>query len=279
MNANPYLIPRPSLVSFSGGRTSGYMLHRIVEAFGGSLPDDVIAVFANTGKERVETLEFVRQCGDRWGVPIVWIERRGKGFERVTFETASRNGEPFAELIARKKYTPNALARFCTQELKVRPMHAFAREVFAGQTYHEAIGLRADEPWRLAKMVGRNKEQGRQCVAPLAKAGVRKADVLDFWKASPFDLDLPPAGAGNCDLCFLKSRRTLERLIAEDPSRAEWWIEQERVGRGRFVTEYSYSDLQRTAVAQPDLFDFIEEHDAECGLLCAAPTAEQDEAA
>ena len=37
------------LISFSGGRTSGYMLHRILEA-NGDLPDRVKVLFANTGR-------------------------------------------------------------------------------------------------------------------------------------------------------------------------------------------------------------------------------------
>ena len=96
-----YRIPGPALISFSGGRTSAYMLHQILQAYGGTLPDDVVVAFANTGKEREETLEFVRECADHWSVPVRWVEWRNneKGFEEVTFETASRNGEPFADLI------------------------------------------------------------------------------------------------------------------------------------------------------------------------------------
>jgi hypothetical protein len=244
------------------------MLWRILQANDGELPYGKRVVFANTGKERAETLRFVQQVGAHWDVPITWLEAGGpQGYQFVNFGNASRNGEPFAELIARKKYAPNAMARFCTQELKVKPMHAFAAAIFGGRPYTEAIGLRADEPWRVAKMIGRNADEDRRCVAPLAIAGVRKADVLTFWREQEFDLDLPPGGAGNCDLCFLKSRRTLERLIAENPARADWWVEQEAVSGGRFVTEYSYADLQRSAVAQPDLWD-ADEHDAECGLVC-----------
>jgi 3'-phosphoadenosine 5'-phosphosulfate sulfotransferase (PAPS reductase)/FAD synthetase len=265
--SDPFLITGPALISFSGGRTSAYMLWRILQAHGGELPDDVIVAFANTGKEREETLRFVRQCEVNWKVNVAWLEAEPGGFRTTDYGDASRAGEPFAALIARKKYTPNAIARFCTQELKVKPMHAFAAEIFGGRPYTEAIGLRADEPWRVAKMIGRNSEDGRQCVAPLAKAGVRKADVLAFWASQDFDLALPRAGAGNCDLCFLKSRRTLERLIAQDPSRADWWIAQEALTGGRFVTEYSYADLKRSAAAQPDFFD-ADEYDAECGLLC-----------
>lgn len=36
---NPYRVPRPAVVSFSGGRTSAYMLKHIVDAYGGELPE------------------------------------------------------------------------------------------------------------------------------------------------------------------------------------------------------------------------------------------------
>ena len=71
---DPYRVPRPAVVSFSGGRTSGYMLKHIVDAYGGRLPDDIAVVYANTGLERPETLDFIDTCAAAWGVPIVWVE-------------------------------------------------------------------------------------------------------------------------------------------------------------------------------------------------------------
>ena len=54
----------------------------------------------------------------------------------------------------------------------------------------------------------------------------------------------------------------------------DWWMAQEIVGNGSFVTEYTYADLVHEVRNQGDLFDGflpdIEEHDAECGLICAA---------
>ena len=70
---NPYRVPRPAVISFSGGRTSAFMLRHIVDAYGGRLPDSVSVIFANTGLERPETLEFVDVCGREWGVDIVWV--------------------------------------------------------------------------------------------------------------------------------------------------------------------------------------------------------------
>jgi hypothetical protein len=95
---NPYLIKGPALISFSGGRTSAYMLKMILDAHGGTLPDDVHVCFANTGKEREETLRFVHECASRWNVRVRWLEfatdLRSVGaagrFEEVGYNSASR---------------------------------------------------------------------------------------------------------------------------------------------------------------------------------------------
>ena len=49
--SSPYLIKEQAIISFSGGRTSAFMLWKILEAHGGTLPDNLKVVFANTGKE------------------------------------------------------------------------------------------------------------------------------------------------------------------------------------------------------------------------------------
>ena len=53
--ADPWRVPRPAVISFSGGRTSGYMLKHILDAHSGRFPYDVAVIFANTGLERPET--------------------------------------------------------------------------------------------------------------------------------------------------------------------------------------------------------------------------------
>jgi hypothetical protein len=45
---DPYQIEPPALISFSGGRTSGYMLRKILDAYDGRLPQGIVAAFAKT---------------------------------------------------------------------------------------------------------------------------------------------------------------------------------------------------------------------------------------
>ena len=120
---NPYYIDNcehGAVISFSGGRSSAYMLYKILEAHDFELPNYIKVIFANTGKEMPQTLDFVRDVGDKWDVDIVWLEYAGKNkYKQVSYETASKNGEPFAQLIEDKNYLPNMMARFCTSELKI----------------------------------------------------------------------------------------------------------------------------------------------------------------
>ena len=129
---SPYTLPGGNvLISFSGGRTSGYMLHKILEA-NGNLPDRVRVAFANTGREMPETLDFVQQCGERWNVKIDWLEydrQNGKvAFKKVNHNSASREGEPFDKLINFRQTLPNVTWRYCTVDMKVKTIRRFLIE-------------------------------------------------------------------------------------------------------------------------------------------------------
>lgn len=243
---DPFRIDGPAMISFSGGRTSGLMLRRILDAHGGTLPEDVHVLFANTGKEREETLTFVDRVAREWAVPIHWIEYRknsdlvrapgakravrterdGPGFVEVTFATASRNGEPFLALLAEREYLPNPVTRFCTTEMKYMRSRGLVDDEWTN-----VVGMRADEPRRVAKMRRRDVEGAVAVAMPLADAGVTQGDVFAFWAAQSFDLALRP-WEGNCDLCFLKGMAKIERIMRDRPDLAEWWMEREREIRG-----------------------------------------------
>ena len=230
---NPFKLTEPSCISFSGGRTSAYMLWRFIEANDG-LPDDCIVTFANTGKEEEATLRFVERCGKEWDVPIVWLEYQWAEetkdrFKVVDFDTAARNGEPFEALIHAKKYLPNPVARFCTIEMKIRTIANYLWSIghVEKRSHGEnmaIVGIRADEQRRAAKI-----EPHRR---PLVTAGVTKETVTAFWATQSFDLELPNVNGvtphGNCDLCYLKGANLIESLIVEQPSRADWWARMER---------------------------------------------------
>jgi hypothetical protein len=312
---SPYYQHGPSLISFSGGRTSGYMLFMVLRAHGGILPDYVRVVFANTGKEAPETLRFVYECGVRWNVKIWWVEWRARTgpiedrFEIVSFDSASRNGEPLAALFKARTYLPNAVTRFCTADGKIQAMKWFMlAEGFTKWT--NVVGLRADERPRLIKIVLNNLAKRERWVSacPLALAGVMRRHVLRFWlgrNADGRDRRYPlPQGfdlglldhEGNCDACFLKGFMVLAHQERAKPGTLDWWIAQEdavnamiaagetadRPSGARFITEHTYRqirDYAHSSAELPGLDDL--DTTAECGVACAVggPEEEVDDAA
>lgn len=255
---DPFCLPPRSVISFSGGRTSGLMLRRVLDAFGGKLPEDRKVIFCNTGKEREETLEFVDRCSRHWDVKITWLEYRWEPgrhyFVEVDYATASRKGEPFEMVIAaRGGILPNVMMRFCTAEMKMRTSNRFVRQSLGWAEYFNAIGLRFDEPKRVKKMsqkreviieaglFGDEKKIIRASDAlpgesprfPLSEAGHTLEDVMAFWGEQSFDLELNQ-DEGNCDLCFLKGVNKILKIVADRPESADWWAAQEaKAAQGR----------------------------------------------
>lgn len=181
--------------------------------------DEIVVVFSNTGAESKQTLEFVDRCDKAFGFETVWIEavvnEKGKGTSHkvVTFETASREGEPF-EAVIQKYGIPNSEWLHCTRELKTNPMLSYIASLgWEKGTYDTAIGIRKDEEKRRA---ARHVEN--HIVYPLMDLlPTTKPEVNRYWMNQPFRLEL--AGyQGNCRWCWKKSLRKHMTLISEDPS-------------------------------------------------------------
>lgn len=262
---NPYKIPTPALISFSGGRTSGFMLWNIINAYGGKLPDDVFVCFANTGREIEHTLEFVNECEKHWDIKIHWLEleiadeRPVYRTKEVDYKTASRKGEPFEDLIDRKKYLPNPGKRFCTEELKINVFKRFMRDKY--DSWFNVVGLRHDEPRRVANIKKRNNDKQRWVsIAPMYDAKHDINDVKEFWEKQNFDLKLVNMNGrnpfGNCDLCFLKNLSHTTTVMRQRPDLAEWWIEQETKLDSKFrADQRGYIQLLDISRTQKDFFD------------------------
>lgn len=270
---NPYLIHGPAMISFSGGRTSAFMLWKILEAHGGALPENVRVAFANTGKEREETLRFVHEVGVVFGVKIQWLEWRDTDpcFVEVGYNSASRDGEPFSALIRKKQRLPNWQERWCTSFLKLKPLFALAESFgWSPGGYTEVIGLRNDEGHRILKGFENADKDGRRVSYPLARGKVAKPQVMEFWAAQPFDLGLR-SYEGNCDFCFLKGRGLKKRIIRDGKASPDWWVKQESEW-GFFDRRDLMAGLVEECRRSPELFDDqnldADEYDVECGLNC-----------
>ena len=210
--------PRLS-VSFSGGRTSAVMTKLCLEKYGNT--HDIQVTFANTGCEHPDTLRFVDACDRNWGFQTVWLEaevthEKGIGVRHkiVSYETASRNGEPFEEVV-RKYGIFNPVKPSCTTRLKTDVMESYLRSLgwVRGKkiNYDTAIGIRADEMDRISC---RAKEA--RFVYPMVDAGWTKQMVIDYMKQFEWDLAIPEH-LGNCTWCWKKTLRKHLTLAQDHP--------------------------------------------------------------
>lgn len=246
-----------NIISFSGGRTSAYMAKRLIDEG----LEDYLVCFQNTGKEMPATLDFINECDKRWGLNIVWLEYRyGNNFEVVDYETASRDGRPFKELIEHKNhFLPNTMMRYCTDQLKIQTLRRYLKKSLGVQEWSSYIGIRYDEPrrWNKTKFMPKYVDIEH----PLVKWKVTKEDVLNWWSKQDFDLMLNEP-YGNCDCCFLKGKGKLAIIAKERPDLFKWWEEVEGKSMNLypdsvkgFKREITYKQLREKSQAQQGLFD------------------------
>lgn len=193
------------VVSFSGGRTSAYLVYlmeqkRIHEGW------DVHYVFMDTGAEHPMTYRFVREVVKFWDIPLIVLRAKinpelgvGVTFEEFTPADIQTHKmptlKPFIDMV--KKYgTPYTGGAFCTERLKLQPFKKYCDERFGRGEYTTWIGIRADEPRRL------KEREGMRYLAELSDFD--KDDVIDWWCGQPFDLQINEH-LGNCVFCIKKS--------------------------------------------------------------------------
>lgn len=263
------------LVSFSGGETSAYMAKWLIE--NKSDQYEMVFVFANTGEENEETLSFVDRCDREWNLGVVWVEskvnpEKGKGTRHniVNYETASRKGEPFEDVI--KKYgIPNQNFPHCNRELKLYPIHSYIKSI-GWKDYHTAIGIRYDEIDRISQY-----KKNLNLIYPLIEFKPTTKNKINYWWASQrFRLNIKSYQT-NCKTCWKKSFKYLYKIALENPEYFDFFKRMEEdYGCGKFVffrrgtsTKQILSesnnfhgkviDKHKNKNYQIDLFDMIDE--------------------
>ena len=83
------------VISFSGGRTSGFLTKKLLEQK--NKWKDILVIFANTGQEHEKTLEFIHNCDQRFNFNTIWLEavahrgeKKGSTAKIVNFQTCLR---------------------------------------------------------------------------------------------------------------------------------------------------------------------------------------------
>lgn len=215
------------VVSFSGGRTSAYLVYLIEQMRkSGEFTGNVEYIFMDTGAEHPKTYEFIKKCVEYFGIELTCLqgdfEQRvgvGHSYKVVPLESLKHdmiNG-PFGRLMA-KYGVPTVTSAWCTSRMKEETHDKYCNDKYGKDNYVTWLGIRADEPNRLR--IGKNP--ALRYMAEITDFG--KEDVLDFWQQMPFNLDIDEH-LGNCVFCFKKSINKVALAARDEPELAAHFID------------------------------------------------------
>tara|TARA_R110001592_G_scaffold227871_1_gene484253 strand:- start:11 stop:877 length:867 start_codon:yes stop_codon:yes gene_type:complete len=204
-------------------------------------------------------------------------------------------GKTFDEIIIRKdkKYLPNVTQRFCTSEMKLKPLFDWWHKNI-NEVVEMRIGFRANEGSRAKTMlsktnqngnlefktiVGKRKTQNKwkdiewqKPNFPLIKDNIYKDKIELYWQ----DKDVRFAYMNNCIGCFHRSPILLKHMSDKHPNKFEWFINAEQetgysgslgMNKRSFKNGMSYNQI-KNSLKQIKLFDddFNECDSGSCGL-------------
>jgi hypothetical protein len=215
------------VVSFSGGRTSAYMVHCIEQMRKrGEWLGSVEYVFMDTGAEHPKTYEFIKKCVEHFGIKLTCLQGDfeqpvgvGHSYKVVPIESLKHdmiNG-PFGRLMA-KYGVPTVASAWCTSRMKEETHDKYCNDKYGKDNYVTWLGIRADEPKRLR--IGKNPML--RYMAEITD--FEKEDVLDFWESMLFNLEIDEH-LGNCVFCFKKSINKVALAARDEPALADHFID------------------------------------------------------
>lgn len=138
-----------NVASISGGRTSHYEIHALIEEFG---RDNLHLVYCDTGAEHDGTYKFIRDTEKMFEIEITCIrltmpkeEGVGCQYELIGIDDIKRDYYAFNELMEKYGRPYNPGGKFCTDQMKTQIYRKYCNETFGKGMYTTWIGYR-DEP-------------------------------------------------------------------------------------------------------------------------------------
>jgi hypothetical protein len=239
--------------SLSGGKTSSYMAAHY--------PADY-EIFALVTLEDTnctpKDLGLVKKVSDKIGRQFIATAEDDKTLvvmleleQKIGREIKWVTGISFDALNKKRKALPNRMWRYCTTELKMRPIFDWWLQNIS-EKVHMNIGIRYDEAERAEKIqnsfkgiVGsigsRNKWEEiewREAKFPLIENKIMHPSVISW--ANSTGLQFP--ADSNCVGCFWKSINQLRKNWEDNKEKMEWFSEQESAGN-RWKKEMKYKSI------------------------------------
>jgi len=259
--------------SLSGGKTSSYMakhheanynifaLVRIEADYCRPKDESIVKYVSDkigmdfiATAESDKTLYVMRDLEQLIGKEIIWV-----------------TGETFENVIFKRKALPNIMWRFCTTEMKIKPIFEWWQNSFAPEKVYMQIGFRYDEKERgfdvstgikkeekpFKHITGKHKNGDnawsetywRYEMYPLIGNKVNHSTVAEWAKTTNIQFPVD----SNCVGCFWKPVQQLRKNWDDEPHKMRWFAEIERKMRRRFKSEMSYDNVKKIGLQ----LDFI----------------------
>lgn len=217
--------------------------------------DESIVKYASDklGKDFIATAEsdttiyLMRDLEQLLGKEVTWV-----------------SGDSFEQVCLKKKALPNLMMRFCTTEMKMKPIFEYCQSEIK-EIVEMQIGFRYDEKERANrenttfKAVvgqsenGRNKWDNiywRELKYPLIESKIVHPTIVKWAEST--NLFFPPDS--NCVGCFWKPFPQLRKNWQDEPLKMRWFSELEQKMKRRFKKEMSFEQVKQLGLQQDFFF-------------------------
>ena len=235
-----------NVVSFSGGRTSAYLVHLMEQRR--LAGEDVHYVYMDTGAEHPKTYEFIRNVVKKWGINLHCLRvipnpelGKASGYEELSVDDIGPDLIPWKRMLNKYGH-PYVGGAFCTDRMKTVPFTKYCQERFGRGNYHTWLGIRTDEKSRL------KPTNGFSYLADISD--FEKQDVLDWWGKQPFDLGIHEH-LGNCVFCIKKSMQKVALATMDEPELAAQFADilEKEIRTGREPVMYRGNNTLKSLIA------------------------------
>jgi hypothetical protein len=172
-------------------------------------------------------------------------------------------GKSFNEIIKDNyNYLPNKMTRYCTVEMKLKPIFNFLREN-TELPVEMRIGFRPTEINRANKVleradkdgieyfetiIGKRKTQNkwgkveyRKVTFPLIENNISKDVIYNYWNDKPVRF----AYRNNCVGCVNRQPLMISHMASKDKDKVEWFNRIEKQTGNRFISDVSFDEILR----------------------------------
>jgi hypothetical protein len=261
----------PTINSISGGKTSSYMAaHTSVDHNIFSL------VLINDERCKPKDPAIVKEVSNKLGIDFTATAESDKTIKVVLDleqvigkEIIWTSSDSFDAIIKKRGALPNLMMRFCTTDMKIKPIFDWCTSRY--EMVNMNLGIRLDEKERAYLKDGGKKpekpfktiigkhENGknkwgeiywRNTLYPLIENKIGYKEIIDWAKSSK--LDFP--SDSNCVGCFWKNTQQLRKNWDDEPLKMQWFADQEIKKNRTFKKEMSYEQIKKIGLQQDFFF-------------------------